>query len=812
MKLLWLTISLFCFQTSGLYGAPIQSNQTIDLDKNETWQILLEQNRKEDKSAIITARKLFQKLPENQIDPTHLGDYYFEIGLAYYLGNQLDTAHSMFENALKFAATNPNQLLNIKVFYQLAEIALQQRNNPALALYTDQLLELLRANENQKYLSRAYYFKASLFEFSGEYDSSLYYQNKSESIALNIHDYSFYYQCLIGKSTLYKALERYSDALLVLDSAKKYYHEIGNSNREADVKLNMATILNSLGQREEALRLYFEVLPVYSRKEKPGRYPVLLVNLGLTYERVGNTDKALEFYEKALENSEGRKDLEAGVHGIIGRLSIEKGNYEKAESYLKKGLFISLESKSKVREAELCYDLGNLFLARYELDMKNNLLDSSKKYYDLAFKKFSQLNRNSGLTKTIIGQAEVLKNELKYNEAERLLLKAEELAIKHDDHTMDMVAKRALSEINKITGDYQSAHQYLLEYSIGQDSLDQVDFHETLVDREYYYNYLIQVKQDSINNNHKLQMKDVLLAENERSIRIQSWVIVGATLALIIVSLLLYYVWKRNQQLFHARMLIDHQNIEVIRQRDEFKEALNALHFTQDKLIKTEKLAIVGSLTENMAHEINNPLHFIKGSSMAIRKLLSSQDPNKKEQMDQLLDNMQEGAERISHIVDGLSRMGDLPINLQTVDISAWLNQFIDSLPISIPENIKVEKKLSNSTFVSIYETGLEETLTHLFKNAIEAMPEGGTITITTQTKNDKTIIALSDEGIGMNPQTLQRAFEPFFSTKKEVKGVGLGLFSAYTRIKEMEGELTVTSEPNKGTTVEITFTTEVAG
>lgn len=117
--------------------------------------------------------------------------------------------------------------------------------------------------------------------------------------------------------------------------------------------------------------------------------------------------------------------------------------------------------------------------------------------------------------------------------------------------------------------------------------------------------------------------------------------------------------------------------------------------------------------------------------------------------------------------------------------------------------DIRVETRLQSVPSVAIDEPAIREALTNLISNAVDAMPNGGTLTIETTCDSDRSIIRVSDTGTGMSEEVRQRCLEPFFSTKGE-KGTGLGLAMVYGIIERHQGRLEIESELGEGTTVTI--------
>ncbi len=235
--------------------------------------------------------------------------------------------------------------------------------------------------------------------------------------------------------------------------------------------------------------------------------------------------------------------------------------------------------------------------------------------------------------------------------------------------------------------------------------------------------------------------------------------------------------------------------------KDEFAslaEAFNGmvakLREAQLKLVQNEKLAATGTLSASIAHEINNPLFGIQGCLERILKRLPEDDSDRR-----LVELAMRESQRIARLVGALGdfhRPSDqtmVPVDLLGVldDVFLINGKYLQSA------NVTLERKLP-ATLPMVWGTRdqLQMVFVNLVSNAVEAMPEGGTLTVESRVDGDTVLLRFSDTGKGIEPDALQRLFEPFFSTKPEVKGVGLGLSISYGIIKRHRGEIRVSSEP----------------
>jgi nitrogen-specific signal transduction histidine kinase len=232
---------------------------------------------------------------------------------------------------------------------------------------------------------------------------------------------------------------------------------------------------------------------------------------------------------------------------------------------------------------------------------------------------------------------------------------------------------------------------------------------------------------------------------------------------------------------------------------------------------KTQKIEALGRLAGGIAHDFNNFLAVM----MLQNDMLNLQLP-KTSPLRHRIEEMKKATNNATAMVKQLLAVGrKQTLHPKPVEVNNSVNEFTKLLPTIVPENVETVITLDPDSGVCfIDQNQLIQTLANLSLNAKEAMPEGGTLKIeTTGVVLDKNSIrhksqpeglfvqiTISDTGIGMDSANLESVFEPFFSTKKSAKGVGLGLATVYGFIKQSKGFIWIDSELGRGTTIKIQF------
>jgi PAS domain S-box-containing protein len=226
---------------------------------------------------------------------------------------------------------------------------------------------------------------------------------------------------------------------------------------------------------------------------------------------------------------------------------------------------------------------------------------------------------------------------------------------------------------------------------------------------------------------------------------------------------------------------------------------------TRQQLLQSEKLAAMGRLTSQIAHELNNPLFGIMNTLELMKTEISPQNKRRR-----LLDLSLTETVRLA---DMLKKMISFSRPDQEAKANININTVLEEIMLlyekKFKENsIKYNASLTQITGIVHASKGqLRQVFLNMFSNAMDAMPNGGTLSVTTTVRADKIRILISDTGSGIKQEHKEKIFDSFFTTKTDsVKGVGLGLSVCYGFIKEHDGDIQVESEPGTGTSFVISL------
>jgi signal transduction histidine kinase len=224
----------------------------------------------------------------------------------------------------------------------------------------------------------------------------------------------------------------------------------------------------------------------------------------------------------------------------------------------------------------------------------------------------------------------------------------------------------------------------------------------------------------------------------------------------------------------------------------------------EEQLRQAQKLEAIGQLTGGIAHDFNNILTVVMGS---IERATSKIDEPEKIRL--ALDNAMAASKRAEFLISQLlSFARNQRMDIENQDLNEIVDDFVGLIASSIGNRIELVTNIGpQPLFVDIDRIQLEAALVNLAINARDAMPEGGVLTIDTfECGPNQVAVRIADTGTGMDAHTLERATEPFFTTKPVGHGTGLGLSQVYGFARQAGGFLDITSKPGKGTVVTITL------
>jgi signal transduction histidine kinase len=274
------------------------------------------------------------------------------------------------------------------------------------------------------------------------------------------------------------------------------------------------------------------------------------------------------------------------------------------------------------------------------------------------------------------------------------------------------------------------------------------------------------------------------------------------TLPIIAIIFLTYRTYLRNVETSAAQAAQAENHVK------ELSHYITEQERIREQFSQMEKLSALGELASGVAHDFNNTLSGILGRAQLLQR---TDDPEKlKHGLDIIIKTAEDGAKTVKRIQDFARQRRDHDFELVSVD-----QILLDASEITRPRwkncaeasniHITLNLQIGSNGMVMGDDSELREVLVNMVFNAIDAMPEGGTLSLMTRNVDDSVLIRVVDTGVGMYPEVRSRIFDPFFTTKGKA-GLGLGLAVSFGIIRRHGGNIEVDSHYGKGTEFRITL------
>jgi signal transduction histidine kinase len=225
------------------------------------------------------------------------------------------------------------------------------------------------------------------------------------------------------------------------------------------------------------------------------------------------------------------------------------------------------------------------------------------------------------------------------------------------------------------------------------------------------------------------------------------------------------------------------------------EERTKELRDAQKELVRKEKLAILGQLGGGVAHELRNTLGVISNAIYYLQTILLDADEKTTEYLEMIRAQVSSGEKVISDLLDySRTRAADR----KDTSVSDLVAEVLEKQ--APPEEVKVSTNIpSDVPAVFVDSQQMVQVLVNLVTNVYQAMPEGGNLTITAQAEKDQVYLSITDTGVGIPEENLEKLFEPLFTTR--ARGIGLGLAVSKNLVEVNGGSIEVESEEGKGST-----------
>ncbi len=608
----------------------------------------------------------------------------------------------------------------------------------------------------------------------------------------------------------------YSKPLLAMQYAQQgltLARQVGDQRGEARVQNRIGTIFRLTGNYDRSLEAHLNSVSVATTNHDTDALARTYNNMGNLYSEQKNSPKAIDYYLKTnqLAVQSGDLKLQRIALSNIGSEYAILNRLDSALTYTQTAYRYALGLKAQDIQIEL------MILANIYKRMNQN--DLALRYYRKSVPTSIAVKNDRTLSQTYLEMAEVFQVTHQPDSAVTYAREALQLARSSDMLTTVQKASVLLSELYEVAEPRRSL-TYLKLASVARDSL------------------LSEVKIKNFQNiefNERMRLEDAQRLIEAYRTRITLYLLAGGLGACFMIALILF---RNNRQKQRANVLLQKQRDQIGTERHKVEQALTELKATQAQLIQKEKLASMGELTAGIAHEIQNPLNFVKNFSEVSTELVEElqesllQDlpDTKKEYAQELVGDLRQNLAKITHhgsrasaIVRGmLEHSRASPGEKEPTDLNALTDEYLRLAY----HGLRVKDKTFNVTLHTDFGTNLPKTnvvaqdmgrvLLNLYNNAFYAVQQRSrqteeifspTVWVSTCERAGQVQVRVQDNGLGIPEAIRDKIFQPFFTTKPTGEGTGLGLSLSYDIVtKGHGGTLEVQAEPDQYTEFIITL------
>ena len=662
-----------------------------------------------------------------------------------------------------------------------------------------------------------------------------------------------FFKSIIGKGKNKAETSTLNKAVLLKDSIASF----GYKDLEADMYLVIGRLNQQLGQMGKTELSYKQALHIGAKAKDSMWVASMWDRLGDFYSLEERNYKALQCQHKALvmrETFDSTKITIPDSYTSLAKTYMQINELDVATSYLEKAIKLKKEINDTLRLGIISYLYGEVYKkqGKYAEAEKSYLKDLPKRirqsnfeglvfsYLGLAenyeaWGKFEQAEkhyflalaaadsikryRNIGLINIKLG---ALYNANGYKDkAKDAFLKATTIGTSIDSKKYELLAYQSLYKMYKDEGKLDKALSYLELYKAVQDSFQ----HEEVKIKVEDYQIALELKE-------KEKEISVLDIENKKGKKQRNLLVLGIASLLVLLFTIVLMYRLRNKTLKKLSIEQQHTN-QLLAEKEGL---LNELEQKNIHLIHSEKMASIGIMTAGIAHELNNPVSSINASVEALKfdyndlkdvfeklinlkmndgdesKFIELQNSLAKvdiiyvlAEINNLMKTIDRGTLRTSEIIKGLKTFSrDTGDEFMLYDVEEGIDTALTLLKHKLNNGITVVKNYQFNRQLICQISKINQVFLNILDNAIQSINDNGEIKITTEEKDNKCVITISDTGKGMSEITKNKIFEPFFTTKDVGEGTGLGLYISYAIIKQHNGEIKVESELGKGTSFKI--------
>lgn len=663
--------------------------------------------------------------------------------------------------------------------------------------YLRRSLSLALKNRNMQQAVNSHIYIADLYWYGNQLDSALTNYRKALAFTMesNNRDDELFLKNAIGL-TLY-SMSSFDSSLVYFEMAFIIANNRGDEKRKAKILNNMGNVYTRLGNYEKAVEYYLESNAIKERllenmkgkapddiKAEKGDLLKSIMNIGSIYSLLDKEESAMEYFDKALDMAMEleNKGSECKILNNLGVIMNKRGDFQKALSYHQKALQIRDQVNDIKGKAVSYHNLGNVY---------SNLkkFDQAIYYYIQALAIKRDISDRYGEANTLLAIGKAYLEGADYLKARSYLDNSLSIALNINSNIIVKECYELYARLSKETGDYKSALSFIEKYDYLKDSISSEEHSRKIAG--------LQVKYESERRERDNELLRKEVEFNKAFLRRQSTVqsfLIAFALLMMLAGIMVYNLYKLRRR---TSLLLVEKNEQLNRNRDKLtgsENRLKKLNATKEKLLR-----IIG-------HDIKNPL----GSFVSLVSILhDTYNDMDKDEKREFLHHTAKSCLMTSQLLDNLTEWSKLQkdnfeLKNEPFDLNDAINSSLMIVKIRADEkNITIRNLVkSGSTIVSDIQA-LSTVFRNIISNAVKFTPDGGEIEIGLIEKPGKIQVFVRDNGVGIEENDLKKLFRidtnyALIGNSPE-KGTGLGLIICKEIIQRLGGEIHADSEPGRG-------------
>jgi len=631
--------------------------------------------------------------------------------------------------------------------------------------------------ESIKEKGNAYLYLADYEQAMNHYQTALdFYKKNNMTIGVS--------RCLNNMGIIHKNRGDYVEALSVYQESVLFLDSVTHAYDISQAYINMGNVFVYLGTYDRALEYFGMALSISERENYQKNISLCLSNAGVVHNKIHNYDEALNLYQRSLMVSQSLSDPIQMSNCLIniGTNYADMGEHEKGIEYVQRGMDMKIDLQDD-RAISNC----NIHLAEIYYMMED--YEKATALFSKALSQKEALEEPDGMIRCYLGLGSIRLDQKLYPPARIFTDRALEKATEINAKEYIASAYRLKGELAAKLGDYRSAHHYVIQYHQYRDSL--MDDVTSKVAMEMEFRNRSSVLQQE-NENLRIQANLDRLEMRKRTVIFRS--ILGIVTLLAVGLILVLYILRKLRK---TSLKLEEKNLVITRQNLK----LDQVNKTQDRIMSIIAHDLRGTIGNQLtAVEV---LHRIEGDDKVEidRKRLLGNLKNSASYSLELLENLLHW----TRLEEGVSNFHPEEVRLNTL-VSNCLSLFGEA---ASNKGISFTKEINGTISCTADRIMMETIFRNLISNAIKFSNPGGNISISMTKVDDSVKIKVTDQGIGMTPEQVHKiqlngGYTRRGTANEKGAGMGLTLVREFTQLHK--GNLSIRSEPGKGSTFTVSF------